>query len=121
DGGLVLIASGLFLLAFDLFGGRLEFSRSSAPWLAGMCALIGAFYGLLWVLNGTETPGMRMVGLRLINFDGYPVERRERLIRFAGACLSFAAGGLGVAWSLADEESLAWHDHISKTFPTTIK
>jgi len=24
----------------------------------------------------------------------------------------------GLLWSLADEESLAWHDHISRTFPT---
>jgi hypothetical protein len=25
---------------------------------------------------------------------------------------------LGLLWSLADEESLAWQDHISRTFPT---
>jgi hypothetical protein len=28
------------------------------------------------------------------------------------------AGGLGIVWILVDEEQLAWHDHISKTFPT---
>ena len=35
-----------------------------------------------------------------------------------GACLSFCAGGVGLLWALADEEKLAWHDHMSKTFPT---
>jgi uncharacterized RDD family membrane protein YckC len=61
---------------------------------------------------------MRWTQLRLINFDGFVPEPRERLIRYLGACLSFAAAGLGVLWSLVDEESLTWHDHISKTFPT---
>ena len=28
------------------------------------------------------------------------------------------SAGLGLLWSLADEESLTWHDHMSKTFPT---
>jgi hypothetical protein len=23
-----------------------------------------------------------------------------------------------LVWALVDEESLTWHDHISKTFPT---
>jgi uncharacterized RDD family membrane protein YckC len=56
--------------------------------------------------------------LRFINFDGSPIDRRERAIRFAAACLSFFSAGLGVLWSLADEEGLTWHDHMSKTFPT---
>ena len=30
-----------------------------------------------------------------------------------------ACPGLGLVWALVDEENLTWHDHISKTFPTT--
>jgi len=60
---------------------------------------------------------MRWTHLRLITFDGFPPERRQRLMRFASACLSrFTI--LGLAWALADEESLGWPDHISRTFPT---
>jgi len=65
-----------------------------------------------------ESAGARWTGLRFINFDGSPIDRRERAIRFAAACLSFFSAGLGVLWSLADEEGLTWHDHMSKTFPT---
>jgi len=32
--------------------------------------------------------------------------------------LSLCSLGLGLVWALVDEESLTWHDHISKTFPT---
>jgi hypothetical protein len=35
-----------------------------------------------------------------------------------GSFLSYTVGGLGLVWALVDEEQLAWHDHISKTFPT---
>ena len=85
---------------------------------AGAFLFIALFYGFVWVLTGTETAGERWTGLRLINFDGSPIDRRERAVRFAAACLSFCSAGLGVLWSLADEESLTWHDHMSKTFPT---
>ena len=38
-------------------------------------------------------------------------------IRGSSKRLSRPASGL--IWALVDEESLTWHDHISKTFPTT--
>ena len=84
----------------------------------GAFLCIALFYGILWVLTGSETAGERWTGLRLINFDGTPIDRRERAIRSAAACLSLCSAGLGVIWSLADEEGLTWHDHMSKTFPT---
>ena len=76
------------------------------------------FYGILWIWAGRETIGMRMTGLRLIDFDGLQPGRRDRVLRSLAACLSFCAGGIGLLWALVDEEKLAWHDHMSKTFPT---
>jgi hypothetical protein len=72
----------------------------------------------LTVCAGGQTPGMRALRLTLINFDGYPPDHTSRWLRYVGACLGYCAGGLGLLWALLDEESLAWHDHISKTFPT---
>jgi len=119
DFSIVVMAFGVFLLTFYLCGG--EFGKLDVGMgigFGGAFLAITLFYGLLWVLTGSETAGERWTGLRLINFDGSPIDRRERAIRFAGACLSFLSAGLGVLWSLADEESLTWHDHMSKTFPT---
>jgi len=56
--------------------------------------------------------------LRLLNFDGHIPDRDERVQRMFGSFLSYTVGGLGMVWALVDEEKLAWHDHISKTFPT---
>ncbi len=75
-------------------------------------------YRVLWCLGGGDTPGMRFAGLRLVDFDGRRPEREQRTIRLAASLLSIISAGLGLVWALVDEESLTWHDHISKTFPT---
>jgi len=60
---------------------------------------------------------MRWTRLRLTTFDGLPLEPRHRLLRMLGSCLSVCTA-VGLLWLLVDEESLAWQDHISGTFPT---
>jgi uncharacterized RDD family membrane protein YckC len=118
DGGMIFIAFGLFLFAFHLMGGMFRFNRQTIPFFIGAFGTLAMFYGLLWIWADRQTVGMRWTGLRLIDFDGFPADRRARSLRAIGACLSLCAGGLGLLWALADEEKLAWHDHMSKTFPT---
>jgi len=118
DGSLILIACGMFLSVFYFLGGAIPASRLAVLMMAAAGVLIGMFYGFVWVCAGGQTPGMRALRLTLINFDGYPPDSTSRWLRYLGACLGYCAGGLGLLWALLDEESLAWHDHISKTFPT---
>ena len=118
DGSMILIACGFFLTTFRLLGGTFAFDKLMVLMLAASAALIGAFYGFVCVWGSGQTPGMRATGLTLIHFDGYPPDRVSRWMRYVAACLSYCACGLGILWALVDEETLAWHDHISKTFPT---
>ncbi len=118
DLSMILIAYGLLLAPFHFGGGDIVFNKVTLSVFGGMFALTGLFYGLLWALANTESPGKRWTSLRLTNFDGFPPDATQRFVRFAGACLGFCAGGLGMFWAMADEESLSWHDHISKTFLT---
>jgi uncharacterized RDD family membrane protein YckC len=60
---------------------------------------------------------MRWTHLQVMTFDGFPPDGGQRLLRFAGACLSLCTV-VGLLWCLADEEGLTWTDHISRTFPT---
>jgi hypothetical protein len=32
--------------------------------------------------------------------------------------IAVVSAGMGLIWALLDEERLAWHDHMSGTFPT---
>jgi uncharacterized RDD family membrane protein YckC len=118
DASLIAIALGLFLSIFYLSGGRLVFTKSSVLLLVGIIAAVVFLYRMLWCLGGGDTPGMRFAGLRLVDFDGRRPQREQRTIRFAASMLSIVSAGLGLVWALVDEESLTWHDHISKTFPT---
>jgi uncharacterized RDD family membrane protein YckC len=117
DWTMVLISYGLFLLTFALCGGGFVLNRANLLIFGGALLLIGCTYGLYWTIARTETPGMRWTHLRLITFDGFPPETWQRLLRFAGSCLSLFTV-LGALWSLADEEGLGWQDHMSRTFPT---
>jgi uncharacterized RDD family membrane protein YckC len=114
---MVLIAYGFFLLVFCLLGGQVVLNKTNLLAFGGALLLIGFAYSLLPAIACTETPGMRWARLRLTTFDGFPLEPRQRVMRMLGSCLSVCTA-VGLLWSLVDEESLAWQDHISGTFPT---
>jgi len=118
DWSMVIIGYGLCVLLFHLMGGAFDLRNgTSLAAFGGMLAAIGFAYGAIWTLAGRDTPGMRWTQLQITTFDGYPPEPRHRLLRLAGSCLSLCTV-VGLLWSLADEESLTWQDHISGTFPT---
>jgi len=117
DWSMVLLAYGFYLLVYRLCGGQFLLDKTSLLLIGGVLPLLGCLYGLTWAVAGNETPGMRWAKLRLTTFDGFRPERSQRLLRFAGSCVSLCTA-VGLLWSFADEESLAWPDHISGTFPT---
>jgi len=121
DWSLVAAGYGLFLLIYRLMGGTFSLhSTYNIGIFAGMFALIGLAYGLLWtVVAGGDTAGTRWAQLRITTFDGDQPDARQRLLRFVGSCLSLCTV-VGLLWSLCDEESLTWQDHMSSTFPTPI-
>jgi uncharacterized RDD family membrane protein YckC len=114
---MVLVAYGFFLLTFVMCGGEVIVNRPNMIIFGCALALVAATYGIFWTVAGTETVGMRWTHLRLITFDGFTPDYRQRVYRLAGTCLSIFSV-LGILWSVADEEGLGWQDHISRTFPT---
>jgi len=115
---MVAVSMAILLSIFYIIGARVE-SPKLASILAGAgAALVALFYYAFWAIVGTETIGMRWTGLRILTFDGCTPVRPQRLARLASGLLGLIAGGLGILWILVDEEQLAWHDHISKTFPS---
>jgi len=120
DGGLVMVALGVVMAIFFFSGGGgdIVLSRANVPVLLGVGVVLALFYRALWCLADGDTPGMRFAGLKLVDFDGRPPDREQRGLRQVASVLSIVSAGLGLVWALVDEENLAWHDHISKTFPT---
>jgi uncharacterized RDD family membrane protein YckC len=118
DASVVLIGVGIFGAVFYLAGGQVTLNANTVPVFAGVIAALLIFYRVLWCLGRGDTPGMKWTRLRLVNFDGQKPNRKQRFYRLCSGVLSLFAAGLGLLWALVDEETLTWHDHISKTFPT---
>jgi hypothetical protein len=118
DGSIILMSLALFTITFRLAGGQIVLNAHTVPMYLAVAAALVVFYRLWWCLAGDDSPGMRWSHLTLIDFDGQAPTRHQRLMRAASGFLSLAAGGLGLLWAVADEETLTWHDHISNTFPT---
>jgi uncharacterized RDD family membrane protein YckC len=118
DAALIAIALALFAVVFRLAGGEVVLNARTIPLFLAVAAVVVVLYRLVWCYACCDSPGMRWTKLALINFDGQAPTRKQRLARTASGFLSLAAGGLGLVWALVDEETLTWHDHISKTFLT---
>ncbi len=117
---LLIMFGGTILTMLPIwFGtGSLTFDKRTLLILAVVALVVCAAYRVLCIVAGCDSIGMRAARLRLIDFDGRKPARNRRYLRLLGSLISVLAAGLGVIWSLFDEDSLTWHDHISGTFPT---
>lgn len=119
DFSLVLIAVGLVAIVLYTILGHDFLDGSTLSFFALMAGFFTLGYKLMWTLAGVESPGLRWTHLRLLTWDGAEPTREDRLRRLAWGCISLLPAGLGLLWSLVDEETLTWHDHSSKTFLTS--
>lgn len=115
--GLVLIAAlGAFAAVFLRFNPV----RGPAPLLAGvtgaMAVLLWMVYQFLFVVFTGTTPGLLAGRLTIAKFDGSPVNRKIRRWRVLAAFLSAFSAGLGYFWCFLDQDSLCWHDRITRTY-----
>ena len=120
DASIIVMALAVFGIVFRLAGGVFVLNAKTAPMFLGVTLCVVIFYRLLWCLANGDTAGQKWTRLRLVNFDGQTPTRAQRFYRTASGFLSLMAGGIGLLWGLVDEETLTWHDHISKTFPTPV-
>jgi len=118
DSGFLVITYGGFLLMFSSLGNPLTFGKVEAGVYAAALFLICGLYFTLFTAFGASTPGMLLRDLHFVSFDGSSPSPRQMLWRSFGYLVSSAAGLLGFAWALWDEDHLTWHDRISQTYIT---
>ncbi len=96
-------------------GGALEESLLYRTALQAYELLVAfAFFGGFWRVGG-QTIGMRAWRIRVIRDNGERLRWRDAALRYLVAIVSWAALGLGFAWSLVDRERRTWHDIASHT------
>lgn len=65
--------------------------------------------------NG-QTPGKRMMGIRVVKVNGEPLQAADVLVRYVGYFINSAAFMLGWIWALFDSKSQGWHDKLAGTY-----
>lgn len=118
-----LVDCALTLCAFLLFSGVFALSSTVLP--HGRTALIAAgaalfvmamLYQLLFFTLTDATPGMRYAKIALCTFDDENPSRSALRGRIAALLLSALPLGLGFLWAIFDEDSLGWHDRVTRTY-----
>lgn len=77
--------------------------------------VVVAYAFIFWILTG-QTPGMMLLGLRVVSHDGGHLSFWQSLRRLIGYVISVALFFLGFAWILIDDRREGWHDKLAGTY-----
>ena len=109
------IASGVFGLILSLFTAVEVSSPGAVLGAAALWSLVVAgYFVLFWTLAG-ETPGMRLMALRVIDEAGDPPGLGRALVRLVGAILAAIPFFAGYLLILIDDRRRGLHDMLAKT------
>jgi uncharacterized RDD family membrane protein YckC len=93
--------------------------EANSPWailgIAGCWSVVVAgYFSLFWTLTG-QTPGMRLMHVRVTDARGEPPSFPRSLLRVAGAVLAAIPFFAGFALVLVDDRRRGLHDMIAGT------
>ncbi|HRI10395.1 MAG TPA: RDD family protein [Nannocystaceae bacterium] len=77
---------------------------------------IAAFYVVLFTAVSGQTPGLMLVGARIVTARGARPGFLRALVRVIGLAAGLAPGGLGSLWIAFDREKRGLHDHLAGTY-----
>jgi uncharacterized RDD family membrane protein YckC len=78
--------------------------------------LIAVLYQVFFLLVMKSTPGMTYAGIAVCTFDDEHPTQTQLRNRLVALLISILPVGLGMAWSIFDEDHLCWHDRFSRTY-----
>ena len=86
--------------------------------VCGVIATLGlaALYEWFFLTFAKVTPGMRYAQLSLCTFEEEIPNAAQVNGRLKAMLISVLPVGLGMVWSIFDEDQMSWHDRLSKTY-----
>lgn len=109
------IASAIDGIIMSIVSSLLYFGASEPGGIASF--VIGAVY--TWYFLTAErgqTPGKRIMGIRVIKTDGSRISDKDALVRYVGAIVGAICLMMGFIWAIFDRHSQAWHDKMAHTY-----
>lgn len=110
----VAVAATLYLINLVL---GTDLSDNSLPawfWAATFVIWFAIYYGYCWAA-AAKTPGMALVGVRIVRRDGSDLSPGRGIARCAAYPLSFLTLGIGFIGIVIGREHRALHDVIADT------
>lgn len=77
---------------------------------------LAALYEWFFLTFAKVTPGMRYAQLSLCTFEEEVPTAPQIKARLKALLISVLPVGLGMLWSVFDEDQMSWHDRLSKTY-----
>ncbi len=86
--------------------------------VCGVIVTLGfaALYEWFFLTYTKVTPGMRYAQISLCTFDEQVPTAAQMKARMKAMLISVLPVGLGMVWSIFDEDQMSWHDRLSKTY-----
>lgn len=92
-------------------------SGQDATTATGLSTVIGIAYVIgFWQAWNGQTPGKRVMGVRIVKADGSAFGLVPSILRYVGYFVSAIALGIGYIWILFDKDKQGWHDKIAGTY-----
>lgn len=112
---IVLLCTGISLIAADFFSGIIALDAVSYIYFSLLFLLTFFFYSLFFLTASNQTIGMMITNLRVVGVFHERPSFRQLLQRCTVFLISLLGLGFGLFWGLFDRESLCFHDRISDT------
>ncbi len=112
---LVVLCTGIFIMAADFFSGIVMLDRISLIYFSILFLLNYFLYSLFFLSSTNQTIGMMITDLRVAGRDEMRPTMPQILGRCCGYLISLFGLGIGLLSSLFDRESLCFHDRHSGT------
>ncbi len=84
-------------------------------WALVIVGVPWVYWPYFWISTG-QTPGMKIVKIKVIGADGSRVTGWQGIVRYVIFLLSWLAFGLGLLWVAFDKEHQGWHDKVAGTY-----
>jgi uncharacterized RDD family membrane protein YckC len=112
-GAVFTVASGALLSALRTVGVPIEdFDRTGVLFIGSLMLWVFVYWWASTAVAG-RTPGMAIVGLRIVSRVGEPLSGRKAFVRVLTLPLSIAVLGLGLLGIMFDRERRALHDVVA--------
>jgi uncharacterized RDD family membrane protein YckC len=112
---IVVLTGGAIDLLARLLGGNESLNARQA--LAGGTVWflwLGLYFVLFWTLTG-QTPGDRLMSIRVFSSRGGRIRIRQAVLRFIGLLLAAVPLGAGFLPILVDDRRRGFHDWLART------